>query len=303
MTSGFDANVPARKPRTRIGRVISELTSGAEDSLEDHGDAVVIEDAGSGFAERRDDRDARARGDAAQRGGSQDHPTRASTDARVNGGAPAMHGRERIARLRERLAAAAHPPSGAAEPKRTAEAVREVVDGLRERLEASIEERAQLVAALEEARGALARAEADLRKERQARKALEEQAEERQRIADEAVAEAEALAAERDQVLGELADRRRLEGEQTNFLAEVEAALAQRDAEREAAARQIAEAQELADLRASESADLAANLQDETASRGRAEARCRELEAEIERLSEARQALDSIEQVLGRSRR
>jgi chromosome segregation ATPase len=176
------------------------------------------------------------------------------------------------------------------------------VDGLRARLEASIQERAQLAEALEEARGALARAEADLRQERQARKALEEQAEERQRIADDAVAEAEALAAERDQVLGELADHRRLEGEQTSFLSEVEAVLAQRDAEREAAARELAEARELADLRASESADLAANLQNETAGRARAEARCHDLEAEIARLSEARQALESIEQVLGRSR-
>jgi chromosome segregation ATPase len=286
MSSGFDANVPARRPRTRIGRVISELTSGVEEGVEG-GDPLEVEDVVPA---------------ASPHGADRDHPGRAAgAESRANG-TPVPRGRERIERLRERLAAAAHATSGAAEPKRTAEAVREMVDGLRARLDASITERAQLADALEEARAAVARAEAELRHERHSRKALEEQAEERRRIADDAVAEAEALAAERDQVLGELTDHRRLEGEQTSFLAEVEAALAQRDAEREAASRELAEALQLADLRANEAADLAANLQDETAGRARAEARCRDLEAEIARLSEARQALQSIEQVLGRSR-
>jgi chromosome segregation ATPase len=214
----------------------------------------------------------------------------------------ASGGHEQIARLRERLAAAAHLRSGAAEPKRTATAVREMVDGLRDRLEASVRERSELAEALEEARATLVRAGADLKQERIAREALEAQAEERRRIADDAVAEAEALAAERDQVLGELTELRRVEGEQTSLLMDVETTLVQRDAERESAARELAEARDLADLRAAEVADLEARLEDEAAGRARAEARCRELEAEIAHLSEAREALESIEATLGHRR-
>jgi chromosome segregation ATPase len=174
-----------------------------------------------------------------------------------------------------------------------------MVDGLRDRIEASVRERSELTEALEEARATLAHTGTDLQKERRAREALEAQAEERRRIADDAVAEAEALAAERDQVLGELTELRRMEGEQTSLLTEVEAALAQRDAERESAARELAEARDLVDLRAAEVADLEARLRDEAAGRARAEAKCRQLEAEIARLSEARQALESIETMLG----
>jgi hypothetical protein len=84
-------------------------------------------------------------------------------------------------------------------------------------------------------------------------------------------AEAEALAAERDQVLGELAELRRLEGERTGLLTEIEAALAERDAERQSAARELAEARDLADLHAAEVADLETRLQEEATSRARAE--------------------------------
>jgi len=112
------------------------------------------------------------------------------------------------------------------------------------------------------------------------------------------IAIAEALAAERDQVLGELAQHRRLEGEQTSLLTQVEAALAQRDAEREAAARELTETRDLVNLRDAEIADLEARLRDEAAGRGRAEAQSKELEAEIARLSEAQEALRTIEAAL-----
>src|SRR5690606_4082180 len=73
--------------------------------------------------------------------------------------------RERIAALRERLAAAARPPAEEMEPARAAAAVREAVDDLRARLENAILERSQLAEALEEARNALARAEAEAARE------------------------------------------------------------------------------------------------------------------------------------------
>jgi len=325
MTSGFDTNVPARKPRTRISRVITELTSGPQDGGENREDRAEIEDTAPAThdagAESRADSQAEPQAESqaeSQAGFQAGFQGNGAPDPAVAASAPVAPvpgpstapprgtsttaspaPREQIARLRERLAATAHPWSGAAEPKRTATAVRDVVDGLRERMEASVRERSELAEALEDARAALASTGAELQKERRAREALEAQADERRRIADDAVSEAEALAAERDQVLGELAELRRVEGDQTSVLAEVEAALNQRDAERESAKRELAEARDLVDLRAAEVADLEARVEDEAAGRTRAEARCRELEAEIARLSEAREALESIEATLG----
>jgi chromosome segregation protein len=205
--------------------------------------------------------------------------------------------RDQVEKLRERLAAAARPPIGAAEPQHTAAAVKDVIEGLRAKLEAATRERAELARALDDARAALGRAEKELQKERKMRAAIESQAEERQRIADDAVAEAEALASERDQVLADLAEHRRLEGEQSALLNEAEIALGKRDMERTVTARELAEARELLNLRTADMADLEARLRDEAADRVRIEARCRELQAEVNRLSRASDALDSIEAI------
>lgn len=205
MTSGFDANVPARKPRT-ISRVLSELTAVSENGKP----AASIEPAA--VAPTPDVTSAPA-------APKQSPPPR---DAR------GQSGRERTASLRERLAMTAHGSAGVAEPQQTAAAVRELIDAMRARLESSLEERTRLAGELEEARAALARGEAELKKERRARASLEAQAEERRRIADDAVAEAEALAAERDQVLEEIAGLRGLE-DQAALLHEAEAELANLD--------------------------------------------------------------------------
>jgi chromosome segregation ATPase len=181
------------------------------------------------------------------------------------------NGKERAASLRERLAMSAHGP-GAAEPQQTAARVRELIEAMRARLESAIEERTRLAGELEEARAALGRSEAELKKERRVRGQLEAQAEERRRIAEEAVAEAEALAAERDQVLEEIAGLRGLENH--------------------AALLQEAEA---------ELADLDTRLQEAQSGRTRAEARCRELTGEVERLSAAGEALEALESLVKRS--
>ncbi|MFL5250555.1 MAG: hypothetical protein ACJ79V_22245, partial [Myxococcales bacterium] len=112
--------------------------------------------------------------------------------------------------------------------------MRELIEAMRARLESAIEERTRLAGELEEARAALGRAETELKKERRARAALEAQAEERRRIAEEAVAEAEALAAERDQVLEEIAGLRGLE-DQAGLLQEAVAELAYLDGRRQEA--------------------------------------------------------------------
>ena len=316
MTGGFDANVPMRKPRTKIARVISELTAtpaGGEERRVERAEfepathaatpaeEPVIERVYGAFRAARDPEPARAPHTAPVYTPPPARPAAALSRKPV-AASPVAGSREQIAKLRERLAATAHPRTGAAEPQRTAAAVREIVDGMRERIETSARERSELAMALETARTALAQANADLSRERRTREGLAAQAEERRRIADDAVAEAEALAAERDQVLGELAEHRRLEGDQTGLLTEIEAALAERDAERESLARELAEARNLANFRATEIMEIETRLEDERAHRARADARCRELEAEITRLSEAREALEVIEATLHRRR-
>jgi hypothetical protein len=58
----------------------------------------------------------------------------------------------------------------------------------------------------------------------------------------------------------------------------------------------------LVNARAAEALELESLLEKEKTSRARADARCRELEAEIARLSEAREALEVIESTLHRRR-
>jgi chromosome segregation ATPase len=294
MTGGFQANVPVRKPRTKIARVISELTAGPPEGAQPRGNRVeeAAPPARDAVTDVRELRGAEVLAAALVARPSAAPATRVPTAA-----SPVSDAREQIARLKERLAAA-QARTGVIEPKRTAAAVREVVDGLRDRLEASARERIEMAEALDATRATLARTVAELERERRAREVFEAQAEERRRIADDAVAEAEALAAERDQVLGELAQHRRLEGEQTSLLTQVEAALAERDAERESAARELAETRDVVNLRAAEIADLETRLRDEAAGRARAEAQSRALEAEIARLSDAQEALQTIEAAL-----
>ena len=257
MTTGFDANVPARKPRT-ISRVLTELTAVPESSPPD---PLSLRESSP-----PDPLSLRERGDESL-ANIKPAPKPSSRVAR------GKSGQERAASLRERLAMTAHGSAGVAEPQQTAAAVRELIEAMRARLESSVEERTRLAAELEEARAALARSEAELKKERRARGSLEAQAEERRRIAEEAVAEAEALAAERDQVLEEIAGLRGLE-DQATLLQEAEAELAALDT----------------------------RLQEAQSARTRAEARCRELTAEVERLSGADEALEALESLVRRSR-
>jgi hypothetical protein len=272
--SGFNANVAARKPRTGIGRVISELSSQPVEETPAADEKVVAH-----IAEAAPE---------APPPPAAEKPVAAST---------ARSGREQVERLRERLAAAAKPPLGEVEPQRTAAAVRDLVDGLRARLDMAVREKSELAGQLMDAQAALSRAQAELQKERRMRAAVEAQAEERQKIADDAVAEAEALAAERDQVLVDLAEQRKLESEQSALLLEAEAVLGRRDAERNTAARDLADARELLELAKADMADLEARLQAEAADKKRIEMRCRELEAELARMTTATAALESIEAI------
>jgi chromosome segregation ATPase len=299
MKDGFAANVPARKPRTRIGRVLTELASGVE---EDGAARAVVERAGPTEA---------ANGNevvpAAARTSKEAHPRELEATPKGSStpytASRLAAGRERVASLRERLAQAERSPVVGAEPKRTAAAVLEVVEDLRARLDAAIRERAEVAETLDQTRAEVARAHTDLEKERKLRTAIETQAEDRARIAAEAVTEAEALAAERDQVLSELTEQRRLGDEQTALLAEAEAVLERQEEQRAAAAEEMAALREGIEVQAVELAEMESRIQAREIEFARAEARCRELEAEIADDTEAREALEAIEATINRRRK
>src|SRR6266850_2583230 len=136
VTTGFDANVPARKPRT-ISRVLSELTAVSENGKPP---ATIELTATAPAPDVTPPPAAPKPGPRAARGKS---------------------GQERTASLRERLAMTAHRSAAGAEPQQTAAAVRELIEAMRLRLESAIEERTRLA---EERRGiaeeAVAEAEA-----------------------------------------------------------------------------------------------------------------------------------------------
>ena len=68
----------------------------------------------------------------------------------------------------------------------------------------------------------------------------------------------------------------------------------------EAKDRELAEARQLLDLRAAQVADLETRLQEALAACSRSEQHSRGLEAEVERLSAAGEALESLEALMRR---
>ena len=107
MTTGFDANVPARKPRT-ISRVLSELTA-VSDNGSSPPDPLSV-------PERGNEKPATIELTA------EPAPAAPKPGPRVAHG---KNGKERTASLRERLAMTAHRSAAGAEPQQTAAAVRE----------------------------------------------------------------------------------------------------------------------------------------------------------------------------------
>src|SRR2546427_7667756 len=110
VTTGFDANVPARKPRT-ISRVLSELTAVPENgkppaTIELAATAPAPDVTPPPAAPKPNPRAARGKSG----------PERAGA-----------------ASLRERLAMTAHRSAAGAEPQQTAAAVRELIEAIRPR--------------------------------------------------------------------------------------------------------------------------------------------------------------------------
>ena len=292
MKSAFETSVSARKPKTQIGRVITEMTTqaGAIESIDDIAEHVPLQN-GHEFA---------AAVEAAAPAPDAEPTADPVTVARevAQDAARVSSEWDRLAALRKRLELAAQPPTVGTEPQHTAAAVRKHLEELRARAEGAVRERAELAKTLEETRAALARVEAELEQERKLRRQIETQAAEREQVALEAVAEAEALAGERDLVLGELAERRRLQSEERVLLTDAEAALNRHRAANEAAARELSDARNLLDLRASEISDLETRIHDEAAERTKVETRCRELEGELARMAQTAEALAAIKEMV-----
>ena len=93
---------------------------------------------------------------------------------------------------------------------------------------------------------------------------------------------------------------RRLDDEQAELLSEAEEILARRDAERSAAAAERARLKEQLETRAVEIVELESRLEEDAQERARLEARVRDLEAEVRRLLEAKEALEEIEATINR---
>ncbi len=308
MTGGFDTNVPARKPRTMIGQILTELASTSEATPDATDETVSVR-----ASETRNGAPIAPAPETLRGSPARPTPERArdvqppdAPSGRTSGGSPdavpnaaqdasrLAAGRDRIASLRERLTRAARPPVTATEPRRAAAAVLDVVQDLRARLQAATRERSEAVKLLGDARSDLARVEAELRQERKLRAAVESRAEERARIAAEAVTEAEALAAERDQVLSELTEQRRLDDEQAALLTDADAALELGDEERAAANAEVAELRNEVEARAIHAAEMEGRLQAGIQDRTQLEARCKDLEARVAELNEAWEALDGV---------
>lgn len=323
MKSAFDANVPKRKPRTRLGTMLAEIDA-----------PVVAEDSElpkPAPKAKKSKRPAKAKAKSAARAKvtpptplpepepvvEPERPLEAAMEAvlkvpqptapaarpvadEVNVGRETVKmGRARIDELRSRLEASkrARKTSGP-EPARTATMVRETVSGLRDRLETSREERAELLQSLESARSELQTARARITEESEARAAAETLAQERDLIARDLLLESEAMAEERDHALACISELKELDGQQTSLLSSMEETIHERDL---AIAKYEAETSELRAGLDAALADLdALNAQCEQLNAEKAvlEKQTTDLREELQRMTSAREALGEIQRLV-----
>lgn len=211
-----------------------------------------------------------------------------------------LQGRARIAELRGRLAATTRPRVTAAEvvPADATAVVRQAVDELRARLVSALADRDALARSLEATRDELAEAHKELHARSAALEEARSLAREREGVAEDLAAEAEALAEERDQALARILDLKALDEQQTALLADAEEALADRDRLLAEADRELQELASLLDLRAAEAEELSSALEERTRERDVLASRLKALEAEVEGLSGTREALAEIQRLV-----
>ncbi len=325
MKSGFDANVPKRKPRTRLAAMLAEV-DGAEDAPETPSpqngadaelDAALTHALDEGLVLAPPPPVAvatpvvsptpvarPAASEPRAEPGARALPERAPVASRPlpeveAGGALAKTGRARIAELKARLEAANRrreekPP----EPEATASRVRETVAALRDQLDQGRLERTELIKALDVARNELGETQELLESERKARVHAELLAGERQSVADELLSESEALAVERDRALACIADLKELDAQQVALLQQMEAQLEERDRALDRARAQVTDLRGGLDAAQADADAMQARLHMVLNERADLEARAAKLEAELARAHSARQALGEIQKLV-----
>jgi chromosome segregation ATPase len=320
MKSGFDANVPKRKPRTRLGVMLSELDENASSSppatplleessapelgaplgASDHVESALADAFSDGLVVVAPPVAAVPPPPASAPPPMADaRPHRPAAPEIQAGGTTVKTGKARIAELRARLDAAnkrreEKPP----EPEATASRVRETVAALSQRLEQTRADTAALTKALESAKRELGETQEQLELERKARIGAETLAAERQTVADELLVESEALAQERDRALSCIAELKELDAQQAALLSQLESTLAERDKALDKAQAQVVELRAAAEAATADADAMQARLHLVLSERSDLEARVGRLEAELSRAISARQALGEIQKLV-----
>lgn len=321
MKSAFDANVPKRKPRTRLGTMLADIE--VPEAEADPRPTPEVEAIPEAEANPTQVRTAEPKVDAAR---AEPAPAQAVVAAKaqaprtvvaakalapapkrvaaarpsraVPGGEVVQAGRDRLEALRQRLAVAERVRQPALEPALTADRVRDTVAQLKSRLDEVLTERKGLLTGLEQARQALATAVTDVERERSDRSSADSLAEERGRVADALMAESEALADERDQALARISDLKLLDEEQSAVLQQMEEGLAQRTEELNTAQTHAEGLRSALDATQTDLSLTIGQLEEERDSAARLTREVADLQDQLSHAESAKSALSEIQRLV-----
>ena len=325
MKNAFDANVPRSRPRPRrkstILTAMEEVTPTGKEPGETRPEAslkpapaasVTTDPSGADrlvahMKQRKQKAKAKARGAEERRpleqpvvpevlGQVESRSHRANS---LPGADTRVAGKDRVAKLKQRLQTIGGRGDRVAQPPaQTAEVAKQFVTDLQERLDAAAlerevlqadlvrirEERDDLRTRLAEKEGALEQVRSDLS--------------ERESLMTDLMAEAEALAAERDQAFSRIVELKALDEQQTRLLQEVESTLEGRQQELEQAFDLQRDLKQQLAGRSEELARRAADLAGRTAERDELQVRIGHLETELQDLGASREALSQIRRLV-----
>jgi chromosome segregation ATPase len=323
MTNAFDANIPKRKPRTRLGGILADVDAQVREtrlkSLPPLGEAEAVQSGGESesfglelaVAVEGSVRaelplvDGSADGLAAELQKAHREGAAASTaaaqaprTAEPPGEDELRAGQARIAELRARLERASSSRTRALEPAAAAGRIRDTVAALRTQLQRTAQDRAELLEALRDTRRDLVQAQRDietLRSERDESCALAAQQRE---VAEELLGESEALVQERDAALRRIQELRSLDSDQGALLEQLSARLAEREASLGERERELAETREALSAVEGEGELMQLRLDELQAENRRLHERVAQLEADMGSAASARDALLEIQRLV-----
>ncbi len=328
MKSAFDANVPRRKPRTRLGTMLADIETpevSPEPEIEaskpkaeapkaqaktaeaavtepkktvpDEAKATVQPQVDSTPADEQATPSARIEAPKALRPAAKRAAVSRATRA-APAGEVVQAGRDRLDALRQRLAVAERVRQPALEPALTADRVRDTVAQLKSRLDEVLTERKALLSGLEQARQALASAVSDVAREQNDRAAADALAEERGRVADALMSESEALADERDQALARISDLRLLDEEQSAVLQQMEDSLASRSEELTTSQSDAEALRGTLDATQTDLSLTIGQLEEERDNAARLSRQVADLEGQLSQAENAKSALSEIQRLV-----